>query len=149
MEGIIAVRPMNEADIPTALRLEEACFADPWSAASFRSAFSGGLTYFFADEMGQKFIGYAGVQLILDEGFVTNIAVDPAARRLGAGRALLNALLCLGREKRLATLSLEARPSNTPALRLYESAGFKEAGRRRGFYTHPAEDCLILTYYYN
>ena len=145
---ILTVRSMDEADIPAAVRLEGLCFSEPWSESAFRSAFAGGITLFFAAEAAGKAVGYAGMQCILDEGFVTNIAVDPAFRRMGAGRALLTRLLETGREKGLATLSLEVRTSNLPALRLYEAAGFKQAGRRKNFYSRPTEDGLILTYYY-
>ncbi len=144
----LTVRPMTEGDIPAAVRLEALCFSRPWSAAAFRSAFAGGLTLFLAAQTAGETVGYAGMQCVLDEGFVTNIAVDPAFRRRGAGRALLAGLLEAGRERGLSTLSLEVWPSNAPAAALYESAGFRLAGRRKNFYSRPAEDALILTYPY-
>lgn len=142
------IRPMAEADIPAAARLEAACFSTPWSEDAFRSAFAGGVTRFFAAEEAGRVVGYIGLQMIWDEGFVTNLAVWPGSRRQGIGRALLEAALEAGREAGLATLSLEVRPSNLPALSLYRQKGFQEAGRRKNFYSKPPEDGLIMTYTY-
>lgn len=143
------VRSMTRADIPAAAELERLCFSLPWSEAAFRSAMDSGVTLFMLLCRGGKTLGYAGVQLIDDQGYVTNIAVHPGSRRQGGGKALLRALLTLGQERRLSTLSLEVRASNLPAVALYTAAGFKEAGRRKGFYSRPTEDALIMTYYYS
>jgi ribosomal-protein-alanine N-acetyltransferase len=43
---------------------------------------------------------------------------------------------------------LEVRPSNTPALNLYHSLGFKKMGRRPRYYTDTQEDALLLAYYW-
>lgn len=144
-----SIRPMTGDDIPAAAALERLCFSAPWSEASFRSAMNSGVALFLALCRKDQMTGYAGVQLVADEGYVTNIAVHPDSRRQGGGRALVHALLDLGRERGLATLSLEVRPSNLPAVALYTAAGFVEAGRRKNFYCHPTEDGLIYTYYYN
>lgn len=142
------IRPMTQADISAAARLEAACFSTPWSEDAFRSAFAGGVTRFFASEEAGQVVGYIGLQIIWDEGFVTNLAVWPGSRRQGIGRALLEAALEAGREAGLATLSLEVRPSNLPALSLYRQKGFREAGFRKNFYSKPPEDGLIMTYTY-
>lgn len=143
------IRFMTDGDIPAAAALERLCFSAPWSEASFHSAMKSGVTLFLALCREKNMIGYAGIQLIADQGYVTNIAVHPDSRRQGGGRALLHALLDLGRKRGLSTLSLEVRPSNLPAVSLYTAAGFIEAGRRKNFYSRPPEDGLILTYYYN
>lgn len=75
-----------------------------------------------------------------DEAEILTLAVDPARRGRGVAQALLTAFLA-GRRGRV---SLEVRPSNTPARRLYERFGFGPAGLRRGYYHSPAEDALVL-----
>jgi ribosomal-protein-alanine N-acetyltransferase len=79
-----------------------------------------------------------------DEAEVLDVAVDPVARGRGIGRALLaDALRGLGKGGARRAY-LEVRESNTVALRLYESLGFRRVGRRRGYYRQPAEDALVL-----
>ena len=73
------------------------------------------------------------------------MAVHPDHRRGGAASALLRELICLVRESDGLFLTLEVRESNLPARRLYERFGFREAGRRRQFYSDPCEDALLLT----
>ena len=73
------------------------------------------------------------------------MAVFPELRRRGAARMLLAELERRGRMLGLSFLTLEVRPSNAAALALYQGEGYREAGRRRGFYTAPREDALLLT----
>ena len=89
-------------------------------------------------------VGYIGSQTVLDEADVMNLAVDPAIRRRGVGRALLRALETRLRAENVHGLSLEVRPSNLAARALYAREGFVEAGRRPKYYVNPKEDALIL-----
>ena len=90
-------------------------------------------------------IGYAGLLVAADEGYITNVAVFPPYRRRGAAGKLLDVFLCFARANHLAFLTLEVRPSNAAAIALYTRFGFREAGRRRNYYDLPKEDALILT----
>ena len=72
------------------------------------------------------------------------MAVAPAFRRRGVADALLAGLIGVGRG-RLAFLTLEARASNRPALRLYEKHGFRAVGRRKDYYDDPKEDAILMT----
>ena len=83
-----------------------------------------------------------------DEGFITNVAVDPSRRRQGVAAQLLQVFDNFARGNQLAFLTLEVRPSNTAAIALYQGFGFREVGRRRNYYDLPKEDALILTKYY-
>ena len=89
-----------------------------------------------------KVVGYAGLLVVADEGYITNVAVDPTYRRRGIARALFGACFAAGE---LDFLTLEVRPSNAAALSLYRELGFQPVGRRRDFYTDPTEDALLLT----
>jgi ribosomal-protein-alanine N-acetyltransferase len=73
-----------------------------------------------------------------------NVAVAPASRGQGIGRTLLDAVLAAIVRAGTRRVFLEVRVSNTAACRLYAGAGFREVGRRRGYYDHPREDALIL-----
>jgi ribosomal-protein-alanine N-acetyltransferase len=88
--------------------------------------------------------GYLVARTAGDEAEVLDVAVDPAVRGRGIGRALLaDALRGLG-ERGARRAYLEVRESNTVALRLYQSMGFRPVGRRRGYYRQPTEDALVL-----
>ncbi len=143
------IRPLTEADLPAVLAIERRCFPeDPWPESVFRSALGDGLCFWLAAERDGQVVGYAGMQAVLDEGYVDNVAVAPEHRRQGAALALMNALLAESRRKSLRFLSLEVRAGNAPAIALYASLGFETVGRRRGYYLRPPEDALIMTKYF-
>lgn len=88
--------------------------------------------------------GYLLAWRVADELELLHLVVHPAARRRGFGGALLDELLAHGRRRGLGAVYLEVRVSNEGALRLYRSRGFREEGRRRGYYAD-GEDALVLT----
>ena len=142
--GDISVIPIEQRHIKEIARLEEICFSEPWSEEGILEAYRLG-TKFFAAEADKKLIGYIGIKAVIDEGYITNIAVFPEFRRRGVAKALLNKVFEFAKEKGLSFVSLEVRPSNTEAVSLYEKTGFKEEGRRKNFYRLPLEDALIMT----
>ena len=92
----------------------------------------------------QAVVGYLCLWAVADEVHVTNLAVDPAWRGEGIGRFLLGTLLVRHRAAGARRAFLEVRPGNTEARRLYQSLGFREVGRRRGYYVDTGEDALLL-----
>ena len=143
----MTIVPMTEAMLPQVLELETQCFSVPWSAQSFLSELRDPSCRWFAALEGERVLGYAGMQTVLDEGYIGNIAVDPLQRRKGIAAALLAALLTEGEALSLSFLTLEVREHNEPAIRLYESRGFVPVGRRKAYYSHPTEDAVLMTYY--
>lgn len=89
-------------------------------------------------------VGYICLWEVADELHVTNIAVHPDHRRRGIARALLTRVLDDARRRPVRLVILEVRPSNTEALALYESFGFRVVGRRRGYYYDTGEDALVM-----
>ncbi|GIV97086.1 MAG: ribosomal-protein-alanine acetyltransferase [Herpetosiphonaceae bacterium] len=89
-------------------------------------------------------IGYGGVWLMVDEGHITTIAVDPKERGKGVGELLLNALIDQAYDLGASILTLEVRISNTTAQNLYLKYGFQPAGTRPRYYTDNNEDALIM-----
>ena len=84
-------------------------------------------------------------QILLDEGYITNVAVFPEQRRRGIAGQLLQVFLNFAEANHLAFLTLEVRPSNAAAIALYQGFGFQEAGRRKNYYQQPREDAIIMT----
>ena len=124
--------------------LERECFSSPWSENAVLESYEADTSFFvFCDA--DKIIGYAGLQIVLDEGYVTNIAVTKKARGRGIGGALVEALVNFSKEKSLAFISLEVRESNIPAISLYKKFGFEDKGKRKAFYQSPTEDAIIMT----
>lgn len=138
------VKPIEYHHIKEIAELEKICFSTPWSEQTISDAFKTG-TRFFVAEKDNKILGYVGISAILDEGYITNVAVFPEARRQGVASALLETLFDFAKEKRLSFISLEVRESNVSAISLYKNFGFKTEGKRKNFYSSPEEDALIMT----
>jgi ribosomal-protein-alanine N-acetyltransferase len=77
---------------------------------------------------------------------IENIAVTGSARRRGLGTRLLGEFMDMVRSRGGREIFLEVRESNLAARALYEKWAFLEAGRRKDYYEHPAEDALILKF---
>ncbi len=141
-ELIIAKASQNQ--IKFIAELEKECFSSPWSEKTLENAFKNG-TLFFVALKGERVIGYVGISCILDEGYITNVAVGKDHRNEGVGTALLNRVFAEAKDRKLSFISLEVRESNQTAISLYTKLDFKEEGKRKGFYDNPKEDALILT----
>ena len=98
--------------------------------------------------MGGNLAGYVGVHLVVDEGYIDNVAVFPAWRRRGVATRLLGRLCAHARREKLQFLTLEVREGNLPAIAFYQKLGFAQVGRRPRFYDDPQEDALLLTRYF-
>jgi len=140
----IQVVKIEREHIKSIAELEKICFSEPWSEETLLSAFKTGTKFFVAVKNG-KVLGYVGISCIIDEGYITNVAVFPQYRRLGVGSALLNRIFSLASDEGLSFVSLEVRESNQEAISLYEKFGFKTEGKRKNFYSNPREDALIMT----
>ena len=125
--------------------LEQLCFAVPWTRAMLVSELKNPLACYYVLEEAGQVLGYGGMQVVLDEGYITNIACDPAQRRKGVGRRILTALVDEAKRRELSFLTLEVRRSNLPAQGLYASFGFEQTGVRPRYYEKPTEDALLMT----
>lgn len=92
----------------------------------------------------ETMVAYAGLKMVLDEGDITNVCVDPARRGLGLATCLMKELLDLAGQRGVHRIYLEVRASNHPALALYQGVGFRKIGIRKDYYEKPREDALIL-----
>lgn len=126
--------------------LEKICFSLPWSRETLISQLPDDMHMFiaaFGDE--GRVLGYVGMMYVLDEGYISNVAVSPECRRLGIAAALINALVERAEEKDLSFMTLEVRKSNAPAIELYRKNSFSEVGLRKNYYTKPTEDAILMT----
>ncbi len=127
------------------VKLEHQCFSIPWTRAQLDAELPDAHHEFLVAEAGEDVLGYVGMMHVLDEGYISNVAVAPAQRRQGIARALIAALLARAEALQLSFVTLEVRESNAPAIALYEGFGFRPVGRRKGYYDAPKEDAILMT----
>lgn len=136
----------REAMLPQLAEIEQACFSVPWTEQMLRAQLAPERYIFLAAETPEgEVAGYVGLMYVLDEGYISNVAVAPRFRRQGIARALIEALTARSDEKELSFLTLEVRQSNAPAIALYESCGFETVGTRKNYYDKPTEDAILMT----
>ncbi len=141
----VSIDVARDDDVAAISEIERAAFSDPWSARSFRDALEHPAVYFgCARSDGGEVQGYVVAWFVADEGEIANLAVAPAAWGGGIGRALLDAALAEATRRGIESVYLEVRDSNVRARRLYQSCGFEEVGRRKGYYRRPVEDAIVL-----
>ena len=138
----ITVRTAAKEDIPSLCALEEECFSSPWSATAFEDFFANGCSVCLVALNESKIIGYVGMNLILGDGEITNLAVTENFRRHGVGSLLIGELC---KTQGAGRLLLDVRLSNTAARALYEKHGFTVDGIRKNFYSKPREDAVLMS----
>ena len=138
--------PLAHEHLGQAAEIERLCFSDPWSEKMLAEHLANpcSLTLAAVGDNG-RLLGYVGLLAVVDEGYITNVAVRPDCRRQGVASSLLQALEARGRARNLTFLTLEVRQSNAPARALYEKLGYIQAGLRRNYYENPREDAVIMT----
>ncbi len=145
----ISIVPMNRSHIRAMASVEKQSFSEPWSENAIEQELDNRLARYLVAVRGDEVAGYIGFYEVAGECYITNLAVAPERRRAGIGQALLTAAIEDAQERQNTFITLEVRPSNLAAVRLYQKNGFQEAGRRKEYYRKPVEDALILTKYLN
>lgn len=111
--------------------LHARCFVRPrpWTAAGFAAALATPQTFLCGDPA-----GFALGRVMAGEAELLTLAVAPEARRQGAGARLLAAFEAGAAAQGAQRAYLEVAADNAAALALYTRAGWRTAGRRRGYY---------------
>jgi ribosomal-protein-alanine N-acetyltransferase len=139
------MRDLERGDIARILEIERASFLTPWTEEMFRTQLrfrDRAVTLVLVED--GVVTGYIAAWIAADEMHLLSIAVSPAERRGGRGSALLAALLERGSARGCAKVLLEVREGNEGARRLYRLYGFREIGKRRGYYADTGEDAIIM-----
>lgn len=140
----VVLRPMREADVGDVARIERRCFSTPWAERTFRGLLRRPSTVVTAAVLDGGVVGYSVLWRARGKAELGNLAVEPAFRRHGIGRTLLEAVLEITRQGEIGALFLEVRESNGAARGLYETYGFKVVGVRPCYYVSPVEDALVM-----
>jgi [ribosomal protein S18]-alanine N-acetyltransferase len=138
------LRVATPGDAATCAAIDGATSTQPWSEAAFAEELARDDRHYRVAVVDDgEVVGYGGIAVLAGDAHVMGLAVRSAARRRGWGGALLAALVAAAADAGCDGVTLEVRPSNEPARRLYGRAGFSVAGRRHGYYPD-GEDALIL-----
>ena len=138
---------MVQEDADGVARVEAACMPVPWSRQSFwEEASHTDAYYLIARDVDRDnlIVAYAGCWVLANEGHITNVAVEHDYQGQGLGRRLMNELTSRVKALGVDSMTLEVRPSNTVAINLYTSLGFRSVGQRPKYYTNPVEAAEIM-----
>lgn len=144
MEEYIIVNG-SEKHIEALELLEKQCFSMPWTREQLITQLPDERHIFLVTEYGGNAVAYVGMMYVLDEGYISNVAVSPQHRKKGLAGALIKRIVEISHEKELAFITLEVRRSNIPAISLYEKHGFVKVGIRKNYYDLPKEDAILMT----
>jgi [ribosomal protein S18]-alanine N-acetyltransferase len=131
---MIVILAMKDKDIPAVVEIEKLSFRFPKPESVFREDEH---KYLVAKDE-EKVIGYIGIEKVLDETHIINMAIDPGYRGLGIGNRLMQHVL-----NDEDVFFLEVRVSNENAKRVYEKYGFQVISTRKCYYAD-GEDALVM-----
>lgn len=142
------LEPMQLADLPDVLAIEELSFANPWPRQAFehevlKNPFSYPTVARPLAPERPPVAGFCIYWVLFEQIHIQNVAVHPERRGQGLGRYLLEEALAAGARAGGARAVLEVRESNRVARELYRSLGFREVGKRKGYYRTPREDAIL------
>ena len=139
------IRRAGKQDIPSIIEIEKVSFSDPWDKKLFLDAIDSENKYLMVADLGGKIEGYIVLEKVLDEGHITDLAVGGEYRKKGVASELVNDALALARGMDIKEIFLEVRESNEAAKKLYSKFGFREIGKRKGYYPKANETALVLS----
>lgn len=131
---MIVIDSMKEKDIPAVVEIEKRSFSYPKPESIFREDEH----KYLVAKAGDKIIGYIGIEKVLDETHIINMAVHPDYRATGIGKRLMQHVL-----NDEDVFFLEVRVSNENAKKVYEKYGFKVIDTRKGYYAD-GEDAYVM-----
>lgn len=140
------IRQAKLYDVPAISRIEQESFDSPWSADEITKdvmSKDGSIYVAVIESDGEK-AGYAEMRTVAGEAQIYNIVIDRAFRGKGLGEMLLRHLIDKAKETGCSLVTLEVRGGNEAAMELYHKLGFKEVGRRRGYYAKGGEDAVLM-----
>ena len=142
---LVRFRAMTPFDVAGVGAVERSSYQFPWSEGIFRDCLRVGYLCRVAECDGEV-VGYGIVAMGAGEAHILNICVCGPMRGRGIGRQMLMLLIERSHQAGMQDVFLEVRPSNMHAIALYQSVGFVEVGRRRGYYqaVDGREDALVL-----
>lgn len=137
---------LDGPDLDGILAIDALSFSRPWTRAMYENELRQPERSFIlvARTATNPVSGYCACWVVADELQINNVAVLPAERRHGVGRALIRAALAKGQRRGATRAWLEVRSANLAARELYGTFGFAEVARRLGYYEYPPDDAIVM-----
>ncbi len=140
----IDIRPARDSDLTAILRIEERSFPNPYPLGYLRFLLRLNPTTFIVAENDKGVVGYLiGDIRSRNEGHIISLAVRENERRRGIARALMDSVSSELQRLGVLAIRLEVRASNKPAINLYHSLGYREAGVMARYY-RDGEDAISM-----
>ncbi len=137
----------SEQDLASIAGIEKQLFSRPWTEEHFHQALCNPAAKLWVSKDEENVVcGYVCMYCSVDEGEITNVAVNPQYQRRGYAGALLEVAKQHIIDTKLQRIILEVRVSNENAISLYQKQGFENLGIRKGFYEDPKEDAIIMAW---
>lgn len=130
----ISIRLWTENDLPFIKAAEDSCFDDPWTETMIKDEYARKDFFGLILESGSEWIGYLAATVLFEDGEIPKIAVLPAFRGKGYGKALMEAAFVELKNRGAERVFLEVREENIPAVRLYTGCGFERTRLRKRYY---------------
>lgn len=126
--------------------IEKEIFSTPWSLKNITDTFKNKNNCFFVakDLESGETVGHICLEMVLDGGILTSVAVKEKYRNKGIAKKLMDSFIDEAKNRNIAFINLEVRASNAPAIALYEKYGFEKVGTRKNYYSKPTEDALLM-----
>ncbi len=137
--GLALVRPLRPRDLDRIMEIELAAYPVPWTRGIFEDCLRVGYEC-WGLQVEAYLVAYSVQSGAAGEAHLLNLCVDPPWQRRGFGELLLDNALRVARGSRCDSIFLEVRPTNAAAIALYLRRGFREIGRRPGYYSTRQSD---------
>lgn len=144
----VKISKMTKEDLEGVFEVEKNAFPIPWPISSFEEELRNMLATYLVAKIDEKIVGYIGMQFVMDECHILNIAIDSEYRRMGIATKLVNELFKLCKSHKTTYVILEVRITNIPAQKLYSKLGFKDEVLRKDYYRNPdgtREDAIVMS----
>jgi ribosomal-protein-alanine N-acetyltransferase len=135
---------MVQADLGVVAAIERETLS-PWSSRSLADELAvRQAIQCVAESSDDQILGWCACRVIWPEAELLKITVRKMHRKHGVGWSLLKHLLAELQKREVASLFLEVRSKNHPALNFYAKHGFSLIGSRPNYYTDPSDSAMIL-----
>ncbi|WP_114636878.1 ribosomal protein S18-alanine N-acetyltransferase [Polynucleobacter necessarius] len=159
-EAELSFLPMQPADLDEVLKIESVSHIHPWTKGNFSDSLAAGhWAYCVRPQIDQVVTGsyldpktlwaYCILFPAVDELHLLNITVSPKLCKLGIGKRMMSAIEGVSAQQKIPRIILEVRPTNIPAVTLYQTLGYEQIDMRKNYYpvnseTGQREDALVM-----
>jgi len=147
MPAEVSVQQATPLDAGLMAAIHASCFSRPWDEAVMAQFIAAPeclcLITSAVESSGSVAAGLLIARKAADEAEILTFGVAPSCRRLGLGRALLQAASARLGAAGAKTLFLEVEDGNDAAILLYRALGAVPVGKRTGYYEHGADAAIF------